>query len=259
MANPYVIRLSWRNLAVTLVLATVLWGMPFAVWPFLPLRKDKRPSYAPPVIRFMGTFQGVDGSVWSPVVFPLPTKYGFSETVDAQGGENDVSALMRPRGFSGIFLDVEGPLVESAVLGALDSPDTPRGYRPAGIEESVFRVSARQDGSGWLVDVDAALESRGYVVDFAGVGGPAVPGQNAVDAYVELDVRGYPLHVLLDGSTGNAAMDQAVVKALYAGRAERGAAREAGRVHVYYRERASVRAGDGKNGADVGGRNQQGR
>lgn len=259
MANPYVIRLSWRNLAVTLVLAAVLWGTPFAVWPFLAFRKDKRPAYAPPVVRFMGTFQGVDGSVWSPVVFPLPTKYGFSETVDAPGGEHDVSVLMRPREFGGIFLDVEGPMVERAVLGSLDGPDAPRGCRPAGIEESVFRSSVQKGGSGWLADVDPVLEARKYLVDLSGVGGSAVPGQSGVDAYVELDLRGYPLHVLLEGSTGNTALDQALVKALYSGRGERGGAGESGRIHVYYREAAGVRSGDGKNGVDTGGRNQQGR
>lgn len=259
MANPYVIRLSWRNLAVTLVLAALLWGMPFAVWPFLPVKKDRRPAHSPPAVRFMGTFQGVDGSVWSPVVFPLPTKYGFSETVDTAGGEHDVSVLMRPRVYAGIFLDVEGPSVERPILGALDGPDAPRGYRPTGIEERVFRISDPSPGSGWQADVDPVLEARQYMVDFSNVGSPAVPGQNAVDAYVELDLRGYPLHVLLEGSTGNTAMDQALVKALYSGRAERGTTGEAGRLHVYYRERGSVRAGDGKDGVDAGGMNQQGR
>ncbi len=241
MDNPYIIPLSWRNLLATLVLTAALWLTPFAVWPSLPQPAEKKMAYRAPVVRFMGTFQGADGTAWSPVVFPLPTKYGFSESVDAQNGGHDVSALMKLRVFEGVFHNITAPAPDLAVLGALDGPDTPRGYRPTGLDETVFRSAARKAGPGWLPDVEPALSARRYAVDLSEIGAPGLPSQGSVDAYVELDLRGYPLHVLLDGSTGNVQVDRAIIRALYKGRALQGGAGEAGRIHLYYRDGTNAR------------------
>ncbi len=261
--NPYVIRFSWRNMAAALVLAVALWLTPLAVWPTAPAAAKRVPR-RPPVVRFLGAFQGVDRTAWSPVVFPLPTKYGFSGTADAAGGGHDMAALMKPRAFDGLFLETTEPPMEPRVLGALDGPEAPGGYRPSGLDERVFGDGARKSATGWFLDMEAALQQRGFRVDLAGAGMTPPAGLGGVDAYVELDPRGWPIHVLLDGTTGNPGVDRALVRALYAGRGERNGSGTAGKVRVFYRGSVGGRPGgespDRANGDEgVGGRLQQGR
>lgn len=249
-------------MAVALVLALALWVTPFAVWPSAPPRPVQT-ALRPPVVRFLGTFQGVDRTAWSPVVFPLPTKYGFSETADMAGGGHDMAALMRPQAFEGVFLEGAPPAVETAALGTLDEPGIRKGYRPAAPAGDVFRTGGRKPATGWTMDMDEVLRGRGFLADLAGVGVPPA-GQGNVDAYVELDLRGCPLHVLLEGTTGNPGLDATIVRALYAGRSDRGAEGFGGRVRLFHRGPAGGRAGGGvetKGTGETGdgARSQQGR
>ena len=236
---------TWRNVAATVVLAVVLWGLPFILWPRTagaPERAKGRPAMK---IRFLGAVQGVDGSAWSPVVFPLPTKYGFSERADASGLGHDLSQVFRPGVSEGVFLELPPLVTPPAAVGEFGGAGGESGFRPAGVRAPVFGGGPVADVDPWRVEMDESLKGREFSVADLNAIVPDTGQRVGMEAYVELDRGGAPLHVLLEGSSGSTNLDRAVIRALYAGRGKRGAEGVGGRVRLFYRRVAAEGAGPG--------------
>jgi len=241
-SNPYGIHFPWRNVVATVALALALWGVPFAIWPTSVRVQQRVPGRAPMKIRYLGRAQGVDGSAWSPVVFPLPTKYGFSEKADASALGHDMKQVFQPRVSEGVFLALPVPVTQPADVGMLEGSKGGASFRPAAVRARVFAVAAAAGDELWRLDMDDFLQGRQFIVDGLQEITPDAGVQGSVEAYVELDRSGIPQHVLLDSSSGNTNLDRSIVRALYSGRGRRGAD-GGGRVRLFY-----WRAGDGDTG-----------
>lgn len=246
--SAYVIPFSWRNLVTTVLLAGVLWLTPFIVWPSGSVPRKPGERRTPPVIRFMGAFQGVD-TAWSPVVFPLPTRYGFSESGDAEDRGRDMGVILKPSQSKGLFLDVEAPLAPEKPLGMVDSAEYVAGFRPGVASGLRFEEDGGKAWAAWSIEMDAPLKARGYHVDWAAVTMAGSAARGYVDAYVDLDPRGLPSHVLMETGSGNAGLDKEMMRVLRAGRGDPGAEAVGGRVRLMFRG-----AEAGKSGASSEGR-----
>lgn len=243
--SPYVIPYAWRNVAATVVLAVVLWGVPFILWPRAELAPERAKGRAMMKIKFLGVVQGVDGSAWSPVVFPLPTKYGFSERVDASGVGHDLSPVFRPGVPAGVFLELPALVTPPAEVGEFEGARGDSGFRPAGVRRPVFGGVRVADMDPWRIEMDESLRGRDYVVADLKAIMPEAGQCGGMEAYVELDRGGAPLHVLLEGSSGNTNLDRTIVRALYAGRGQRGSEGVGGRVRLFYWRVATEGIGQG--------------
>lgn len=232
--NPYVIPFPWRNVAATVVLAAVLWGAPFVIWPRAAREPHRGQDLAPMKIKFLGAVQGVDGSAWSPVVFPLPTKYGFSERADSPGLSHDMSQVFQPNVAEGVFLELPALATPPAEIGMLDGGRGDASFRPAGVRAPVFRGVRPVGTEPWQIEMDESLRDRRFTVESLKEVVPDAGQRGSLEAYVELDRGGSPLHVLLDSSSGNTNIDQAAVRALYTGRGQRGDKESCGRIRLSY-------------------------
>lgn len=186
-------------------------------------------------IKFLGTMQGVDGAVWSPVVFPLPTKYGFSESVDAAGAGHDMTQVFQHRVQEGVYLNLPSPYTPMAEIGMLESVKGDSVFRPAAVVVPVFGNGSPSPTTPWRIEMDDTLKARLYTI--SGLNDLAIEswGRGMVDAYVAIDPNGTPLNVLLDGTSGNTGFDRLMVRMLYSGRGARGEGTSAGRVRLFYR------------------------
>lgn len=239
-SNPYGIYFPWRNVTATVVLAVALWGAPFAIWPRGVQNQGVgvgRPSMK---VRFLGTVQGVDGSAWSPVVFPLPTKYGFSERVDTSGVGHDMAQVFQPRVSEGVFLALPAMVTMPAEVGVLEGGTGSEGFRPAVPASDVFGEVGGGEVEPWRMEMDGPLQGRQFTVAGLNAITPDAGGRGSVEAYVELDRSGAPLHVLLDRSSGSTNLDRAVVRALYSGRGRRGTDGDGGRVRLFFWRAADI-------------------
>jgi hypothetical protein len=241
-SNPYGINYSWSNVVATLGLAVLLWGVPFVVWPHAEGKQVREPGRAPMKIKFLGAVQGVDGSAWSPVVFPLPTKYGFSDRVDTAGGRSDMAQVFQPAVVEGVYADLPVTVTPPADVGMLVGGQGEESFRPAAVGEEVFSAGVSGEADLWRMEMDSVLLERQFVVASLKNMLPEATGRGSVEAYVELDRSGAPLHVLLDHSSGNTNFDRAVVRALYLGRGQRFEDGGAGRVRLFYRRGGDAEA-----------------
>ncbi len=233
-SNPYGIYFPWRNVAATVVLAVALWGAPFAIWPTGVPKQGVVAGRPAMTVRFLGAVQGVDGSAWSPVVFPLPTKYGFSERVDASGVGHDMAQVFQPKVAEGVFLALPAMVTMPAELGVLEGGTGSEGFHPSELASDVFGTVGGGEVEAWRIEMEDQLRGRQFSA--AGVKAilPDAGVRGSVEAYVELDRGGAPLHVLLDSSSGNTNMDRAIVRALYSGRGQRGVEGTGGRVRLFF-------------------------
>lgn len=184
-------------------------------------------------VRYVRAAEGVDETVWSPVLFPLPTKYGFSEKADAQSGASDMEAVLRPRivGMPPAPVDVE-PAAASRPLPSTNPK--PGGFVLEPVGKAAYSVSRSPIDSSMIVEVSDALALR----NFRAPGLRGVTSSVPLSAQVEIDAAGVVQHVFLESSSGSKGSDQAALRALRAGEADPGKDAVSGR--VWFMARGSV-------------------
>lgn len=222
---------SVLSAAAIVALCLGLWILPWTIWPMAPRAKSAAGTKIPLQVRYVRAAQGLDETAWSPVVFPLPTKYGFSEKADAQGGLREMEAVLRPRIADSALLPAPA---EPAAPARLLPPTNPRPgtFMLEPVEKPAYSVSRSRTDSGTGLDVSDSLALRNFRV-------PALAGVTCsvpLSAYVELDEAGRVQHVFLESSSGSKAADQAALRALRAAEAEPGKGAVIGRVWFIARE-----------------------
>ena len=246
MNHRYAIRLSWRNAVLSLVVTAGLWLTPWLVWPTARPHAN-RVGPRVPIVRYVRASEGIDGAAWSPVVFPLPTKEGFSKKAVAQGSGPSMESLLKPRVAEAPFLDIALDRHATADLGLLAMRDE-IAFRPEGSETTAFAAAPSNRVAGLQVDWDRTLVAR----QFAAPALSAIQPEEGnavwagVTAYVEVDAQGGVQHVFLDISSGQTNVDGAMVRALLQGRAAPGSGPTEGRVRVYY-SRSGRTYGEARN------------
>jgi hypothetical protein len=187
------------------------------------------------VIRYVRAAEGLEGAAWSPVVFPLPTKDGFSKKAVALESGPGMVSLLKPRVSEAAYLQMPSERSEAAEVGLLTVKEEVA-FRPQAAAQTVAVpvVSSRPDGI--QVDWDESLAERKceapglqriQLVDGS-------PSWITVTAHVELDRLGRVQHVFLDNSCGLTNVDGLIVRALLSGTAATNAEPVQGRVRLNY-------------------------
>jgi hypothetical protein len=228
VASPYVIPLSWRNVLLVVAGAVVLWLLPWAA--ALRMLTPPRPAARGPVpvIRYVRALQGAEGAAWSPVLIPLPTRWGFSKEAALEGTPRSLVEVLKPVVSEPVFMALkpEAPSRETQALeGLLAGEFTP------GAEPLAFAAeTGSPPGPELQVELADTLRARGYAAP--GLTRQRAPAGRTVEAYVELDPRGRVSHVFVEGSSGSAKVDAAVARELRAGGGNPGKDRVSGLVRI---------------------------
>ena len=233
MTNPYVIRLSWKNALLSVLVTACLWGLPWFMWPAVPSEASTG-RRAVPMFRYVRAAGGGDGAAWSPVVFPLPTPEGFSKKAVATDTGPGMISVLKPQVSEASYLEMVPERTEAAAVGLL----TVR-------EEVVFRPQAPvSEGGGEETDRPAGIQVDGDEIlvkrNFTAPGLAAIqwregnPVWTPVTAYLELDRRGLVQHVFLENSCGQTNVDGIILRALLSGTADGGSEPVSGRVRLDY-------------------------
>ena len=236
MANPYVIRISWKNLLLVLGGGVALWLIPWLAWigvGKIPLRPTPRKL---PVYRYIRGTGTAAGTAWSPVLMPFPTSVGFSRK--AAVSENVSSRpveLLKPKVSTPLYLE----------LGAAALPTSSVSFMSSLLPHVFVAECNRQPGGGnhqnsvpmgLRVILSPELQGRHFTA-------PELPTLSdltnecppfAVVATVELDQRGFVQHLLLDQPSGVASLDARLIRALRAGTGSAGSGLASGLVKLYY-------------------------
>jgi hypothetical protein len=236
VSNPYVIPLSWRNLLLVIGSGLALWVLPWLAWPVSRVSSDREVMRKPTVFRYVKGSKGLDGSAWSPVLMPLPTVDGFSKkaAVNEMPGKSPVSVL-KPRVAIPPYLELKGPAISPVVMPAMVSLGG-HGLNAEGEIVPVLPATQAVRQEGLHMEVSGVLKDRQFnaprlkLIPLSATEFPSM----ALTAYVELDPRGFVQHLLLEQSSGVAAIDAMAVRSLRAGSGTSGAGFASGRIRLYY-------------------------
>jgi len=253
MASSYTIALSWRNAVFAAALTVVLWGGPWVL--LLPTGSAPvaaRARRAPPVIRFVRASPALDGTAWSPVMFPLPTKIGFSGMVGLKGQGQNLDGVLKPRPEEPPYLG-RAPEPPGVPEGAVVLNSERTAYSPEPVEPPAYMLVHSNRVEGYQAEWYEGLRARGFEApELARLPPPDGGGAwVALNAWIELDAQGRPAHVFVEQSSGLTNVDMAVVRALRRGQAKAGAGVAAGRARVFYAAREA--AGGARGGAEKRG------
>ncbi len=234
MGGAYTIPLSWRNAAMAVLLTAGLWGLPWLLWPTHHQPRKAKPHATPPKVRFVRAAAALDGSAWSPVMFPLPSKVGFSGNVGLKGMGQDLAGVLKRRAEEPPYLArAEEP--EPLAVGAVVLSGERTAYSPEPVEPPAYMLVHSNRVEGYRAEWYEGLKARRFEAPaLAGLPPPdAGGGWLVLDASVQVDAAGRPVHVFLEQSSGQTNVDAAVIRALRVGRAEPGAGPAAGRARVF--------------------------
>ena len=228
--NPFVIRLSRRNVLLSVLVTAGLWGMPWFLWPVAPIQASTGRRIVP-VIRYVRAAEGSAGTTWSPVVFPLPTPEGFSKkTVVPQPGPG-MASVLKARTSEASYLELTPGRKETASMGLLTVRDE-AAFRP----QAVATAALYDRREGVQIVTDEALARRQF--DAPGLAEVRLPEGSPlwvpVLACVEIDQRGLVRHVFVENSCGQTNVDARLVRALLSGTAAIGSEPVTGRVRLDY-------------------------
>jgi len=242
VSNPYLIPMSWRNVALVLAGGLTLWVVPWLAWPLLPPLPGKAKPRPLPVFRYIRAAQGLDGSTWSPVLMPLPTPDGFSKKAALKELPNkSLVSVLKPK--------ISGPVYLAMEPNGGVKPVTPRvsflrpvEFEPEAPPRPVSRGEGVQAGSIFRFEIQEPLRYRKFEIPALqlafsnGVDASAI----SVTAAVEIDKQGRVQHVMLEQPAGIAVVDSAIVRGLRAGRGQPGESGTWGRVKFYYWKNSPV-------------------
>lgn len=238
MDLPYRIRLSWRNAALAAVLTAGLWGLPWLLWvAYLPGSRAgvHRPATRHVTIRFIRASPSLDGTAWSPVMFPHPTKFGFSGTVGLKGMGQDLASVLKRREDDPPFLG-RTPEPVPVQAGAVTLTSEPLAYVPVTVEPPAYMLVHSNRFEGYHGEWYEGLKERAF--EAPALGRLPVPEGSAgwlnLSAWVELEASGRVAHAFLEQSSGQPGVDAAVMRALRMGQGRAGSAATAGRARVFY-------------------------
>jgi hypothetical protein len=225
---------------LSLLVTVGLWSLPWVMWPTASVKASglRRPV---PVIRYVRAVEGMEGAAWSPVVFPLPTKDGFSKKAVALESAPGMVSLLKASVPEAVYLQMPPERIEEVDVGLLTVKEDVA-FRPQAGPENLLSPVVANRKEGLQVECDEALAKR----KFEAPGLQQIqltagsPVWITVTAYVELDRLGRVQHVFLDNSCGQTNTDGLIVRALLSGKAAIVAAPVQGRVRLNYWKNAKL-------------------
>ncbi len=234
--ESYIIPRSLRNTTLAVVLTVGLWALPWMLWVTPGTPAPVWRGRPPPVIRFVRPTPSSDGGVWSAVIIPLPNKLGFSGAVGLKGPGQDLAGMIKRRAEEPPYLEPtpEAAPVPAAAV-ALNVERT--SYVPEAVERPAYMLVHSNRVEGYRAEWSEGLRARRFAAPaLAKAPGPEGGGGAwpTMSVWVDVDARGWPVHVLVEQSSGRTNVDAAVVRALRMGRAEPGEGPSAGRARVWY-------------------------
>ena len=238
MGNSYTIALSWRNTIFASALSLVLWGLPWLLLPTRSVPPAAGPRRAPLVIRFVRGSPALDDTAWSAVMFPVPTRIGFSGIVGLKGQGQNLDSVLKPRPEEPPYL-ARAPEPPEVTAGAtVLNPERPV-YLPEPVEPPAYMLVHSNRVEGYQAEWYEGLQARGFVApELARLPPPDGGGAwLALNAWVELDAQGRPEHVFVEQSSGQTNVDAAITRALRQGQGRAGAGPAAGRARITYAAR----------------------
>jgi len=223
-------RPSLRSLWVAVALIACVWALPWLCWIKSVPRVASAPRrvHATPHVVYVRRTLG-ESAPWSPVVFALPTSWGFRWTGRTNLTEDIMAVAGLPAGALAAYLEPEAKNgIEAVGTWRLAAPDlSGLAGGPAAWAESdgqAFAAGAgASNGVRQAVVISPSLEMRGFnfklplSADFTN-GVP--PAWLTAQATVELDSAGTVTHVVLDSPSARSEWDQALVRALRTGQAD---------------------------------------
>ncbi len=214
-------RLWNLNVATVLILIALAGPALWIVW----LRTPPRPEYPSgtphtPRIRYILIQDDKNDGLWSPLLFSIPTPYGFSRTVQM--------AALETRGIPAVPTPVPPRLAMSRT--ALQPDAGPRDALPESrIRHEVLTYHPRLPPAGSPPPVpvdepfwraDAGLETRDFTLPADWISQlPSLPAPWSVRATLEIDRNGHVRHVFLTERHEQDTLNAAVVAILRQGRA----------------------------------------
>jgi len=231
--SPYANAFSLRHAAVAVALTLALWILPWTIFSSKPPTAPARSQKGALRVKYLRSARELDGTMWSPVLIPLPTKYGFSLKADRQGGMQNTTAALRPQGAESALMQT--PPTPAATPGAL--PDTnPRNTALSlePVEQPAYAGVVSMSGGEWRVESLDGLASRNFRAPALDAVKPPEGSGTWLSACasVELGADGRVEHVFLETSSGSTNVDQAVLRALRTGAGDPGGRVTSGRVRI---------------------------
>ncbi len=212
-------RLWNPNVATVLVLIALAGPALWSVWMFKPRIERQPETVHTPRIRYILTDTAQDDGLWSPLLFSIPTPYGFSRTIQMAALETrGIPAVPIPppplmdfdRGLTTAAAERDDPLSESRLRAGLLP------YRP--VPEKPARPPAAS-GTVPLWRADAELTAHGFSPpDDWTARLPATPAPWSVTAVVEINQYGGVQNVFITEPHNDRELNAAVTKILRQGR-----------------------------------------
>lgn len=236
MSNPYVIRMSWRNLLLVLAGGTLLWILPWVSWPAAGSATRTAPPRKMPVLRYLRNAGLAEGAAWSPVLIPFPTSVGFSrKAAVADASTSHPMELLKPRATTPVYLELKSGLDRGGAPRPV-SLLTPAAFHPD--ETGAAPASGPRTGPAWHIasGLSPELEQRHFQYPEERLRASLTnqPKALSASAVVEVGARGFVQHLFLEQSSGVAEVDQLLLRVLRQGTADAGSVLASGRIKLYY-------------------------
>lgn len=222
-----------RNVAYSFLWALIVWLFFWLFWFTALPHTTVAARNAFPVIRYVSAAAPALGISWSqaPIVFPGRSKLMLQEEqFHATGMMTNI--VLSPEYLAGMPGGYSRLQPDGAREWAASPPAVSGRDGPQFVDEPVYHLVADQT-SGWNLEIIDGLQgaSLGWPEAYKDEP-PDVPRPLAVVAWIETGMRGEVRHVFLEQPSGNAAVDRAALKRLYAAQARGGGAKGEGRVRL---------------------------
>lgn len=216
-------RLWNPNVATVLILIALAGPALWSVWLITPSFERPPGTAHTPTIRYILADTTRDDGLWSPLLFSLPTPYGFSRTIQMEALETrGIPAVPIPspplmefdQALTAAVIHREHALSESRLRAALLP------YRPTP-EPPAIPPASPDAGPVWRPH--PTLANQGFAPPQAWIAQlPETPAPWSVTAVIDLDEKGRVRHVFLSEPHQDRALNAAIVNMLRQGRAQAG-------------------------------------
>ncbi len=208
-------RLWNLNVAAVLLLIACAWPGLWWLWLASP-RLHLRPAPMPgPTIRYLLAETGKDDGLWSPLLFSLPTPYGFSRTVQMEWLETrgvPIVALSRPPPM--VLHPPHHPLPDATALPdlALQVRNSLSPYRPPAPPVST-PTATDPEKPIWISDAQLAAARFALPENWHNAL-PPVPRPWSITAVIEMQPNGAVAHVFLVAPHERSDLNAAIISQL---------------------------------------------
>ncbi len=212
-------RLWNLNVATVLILIALAGPALWSVWLFVPRIERQPGSVHTPVVRYILADPDQDDGLWSPLLFSVPTPYGFSRTVQMAALETrGIPAVPIPSPplmqFSQALTPATGERDDALSESRLRAVLLP--YRPAP-EQPATPPTVSATTPVWRADANLSIHGFSPPDDWT-ARLPATPAPWSVTAVVEIDENGHVRHVFITEPHTDPALNAAITKILRQGR-----------------------------------------